>query len=191
MQGTDLQTIQEILPSASASDIESALLYVNGDVAEAVQHLLPESYLYEAGLDPDELHSGRKIVIDGLIMYQVIDKRRLELDELAKVMESDSSNNVHMDNINRYQVSSFKMSNAKRVPVERLDFSIYKPSANQVAFSSTEERLPLWIKAMELRYKHGGSVFNNKITTQWEEHDDTDDDTKCDKVLINLTSHYK
>ncbi|CAB3991435.1 PREDICTED: uncharacterized protein LOC107356592 [Paramuricea clavata] len=84
MQETDLQTIQEILPSASASDIESALSYVNGDVAEAVQHLLPEPYLYEAGLDPDELHSGRKIVIDGLIMYQVIDKRRLELDELAK-----------------------------------------------------------------------------------------------------------
>jgi hypothetical protein len=81
------------------------------------------------------------------------------------------------------------MSNAKRVPVERLDFSIYKSSANQVAFSSTEERLPLWIKAMELRYKHCGSVFNNKISTQWEEHDDTDDDTKCDKVLINLTSH--
>ena len=66
-------------------------------------------------------------------------------------MESDSLNNTHMDIVNRYQVSSFKMSNAKRIPLERLDFSIYKPSANQVAFSSTEERLPLWIKAMELR----------------------------------------
>ena len=46
---------------------------------------LLEPYLFEAGLDPDELSTSRKkIIIDGLIMYQVIDKRRLELDDFAE-----------------------------------------------------------------------------------------------------------
>ena len=43
-----------------------------------------EPYLLEAGLDPDELNSERKITIDGLMMYHVLDKRRHELEELAK-----------------------------------------------------------------------------------------------------------
>ena len=46
---------------------------------------LLEPYLFEAGLDPDELSTTRKkIIIDGLIMYQVIDKRHLELDDFAE-----------------------------------------------------------------------------------------------------------
>ena len=43
-----------------------------------------EPYIFEAGLDPDDLHCNGKLLIDGLIMYQVIDKRKPELDELAK-----------------------------------------------------------------------------------------------------------
>ncbi len=42
-------------------------------------------YLHEAGLDPD-LNINRKIIIDGIMMYQVVEKRRLELDDLAKGM---------------------------------------------------------------------------------------------------------
>ena len=36
-----MQTIQEIVPSATAGDIQCALLSVNGNVAEAVEQLLP------------------------------------------------------------------------------------------------------------------------------------------------------
>ena len=43
-----------------------------------------EPYLFEAGLDPDNLNVERKIIVDSLMMYQVIDKRRYELDDLAK-----------------------------------------------------------------------------------------------------------
>ena len=42
-----------------------------------------EPYLFEAGLDPDMLQSNKKLLVDGLIIYQVRDKRRLELDDLA------------------------------------------------------------------------------------------------------------
>lgn len=43
-----------------------------------------EPYLFEAGLDPDNLNTERRIIVDSLMMYQVIDKRRHELEELAK-----------------------------------------------------------------------------------------------------------
>lgn len=45
-----------------------------------------EPYLYEAGLDPDQLYNSsyRKLLVDGLMTYHVIDKRRLELEEIAK-----------------------------------------------------------------------------------------------------------
>ena len=36
-----MQTIQEIVPGATAGDIQCALLSVNGNVAEAVEQLLP------------------------------------------------------------------------------------------------------------------------------------------------------
>jgi len=43
-----------------------------------------EPYLYEAGLDPDNLYGNRKLVLEGLMVYHVIDKRHLELNELAQ-----------------------------------------------------------------------------------------------------------
>ena len=45
-----------------------------------------EPYLYETGLDPDQLNNSsyRKLLIEGLIIYHVIDKRRLELEDIAK-----------------------------------------------------------------------------------------------------------
>jgi hypothetical protein len=75
----------------------------------------------------------------------------------------------------------------KRVPLEQLDFSIYNSNANLVAFSSTEERLPIWIKAMHLRYKHG-FLNDGKIITHWEEENNPNDPTKCENVTITLRS---
>ena len=41
--------------------------------------------MFEAGLDPDPLMSpNRKLVMDGLMTYNVIEKRHLELDEIIK-----------------------------------------------------------------------------------------------------------
>ena len=44
--------------------------------------LLP--YLFEAGLDPDRLSVDHKVVINDLMIYQVIDRRQQELDDIAE-----------------------------------------------------------------------------------------------------------
>ena len=89
--------------------------------------------------------------------------------------------------MNRYQVECFKASNARRVPYEQLDYNIYKATANLVAFSTSEKRIPLWVKAMKLRYQYG---FENNtwVMATWEEQDSTCERSKCDKVTINIVS---
>ena len=42
-----------------------------------------EPYMYEVGLDPDNLAKQPKVIVHGLMIYQVLDKRHLELDDLA------------------------------------------------------------------------------------------------------------
>ena len=92
----------------------------------------------------------------------------------------------------RYKIDSFKTSTAKRVPYEELDFTIYKPNANHVAFSTTEERLPMWIKALYLRYYKDGLYNNNmEINTRWLEQSNADDSTKCDEIVINILVNDK
>lgn len=39
--------------------------------------------MYEAGLDPDNLSGKKQYIMEGLISYKVIDKRIMELDEMA------------------------------------------------------------------------------------------------------------
>ena len=97
-----------------------------------------------------------------------------------------------MTEIKRYDVENFKSTNAKRVPNEELDFSIYKPSSNLVAFStselhSIEVRLPLWIQEMKRRYQYG---FENhaEVEVRWEEQESSTDAIKCEKISINLLS---
>ncbi|CAB4013646.1 Hypothetical predicted protein, partial [Paramuricea clavata] len=82
------------------------------------------------------------------------------------------------ENISRYQVDNFKATNMKRVPMEQLDFTIYKPSSNLDAFCSNEERLPTWIRAMKLRYCKDNLEFaEDKIAVQWEESENPNDET--------------
>ena len=40
--------------------------------------------MLESGIDVDIIHSDPKLVSQGLMVYQVIDKRRRELDDIAK-----------------------------------------------------------------------------------------------------------
>jgi hypothetical protein len=88
--------------------------------------------------------------------------------------------------LNRFEVENFKNTNAKRVPFEDLDYSIYK-NANLVAFSASEKRLPKWINFMKQRYYHG-LEDNNMIQSRYEELDNPNEKSKCEKVLISLTS---
>lgn len=39
--------------------------------------------MYEAGLDPDNLVKQPKVIVHGLMIFQVLYKRHLELDDLA------------------------------------------------------------------------------------------------------------
>ena len=88
----------------------------------------------------------------------------------------------------RYKIDNFVPTNSKRVPYEELDYSIYKNSS-QVAFSTTESRLPLWVKALyERYYKIEGSNGddNTKVETKWHEEGNQNQPTKCDKIVIEI-----
>ena len=102
-------------------------------------------------------------------------------------MENLEDTILNMANTKQYSVDSFSPCKAKRVRYEQLDFSIYKPSANLVAFSTSEERLPRWIAAMKARYQDG-LLDNQKVTTRWEEQENASDPAKCEKVTIALIS---
>jgi uncharacterized protein YwqG len=43
-------------------------------------------YLIEAGIDLELLHSCREMVVQGILLFFVIDKRKLELDDIATGM---------------------------------------------------------------------------------------------------------
>lgn len=43
-------------------------------------------YLLEAGIDVELLHTDKKLIIQGLLIFNVIEKRKLELDDIAKGM---------------------------------------------------------------------------------------------------------
>ena len=107
---------------------------------------------------------------------------------MATISTAKANDNKQTSVLSRYQINNFKRNNAKRVPHEQLDFTIYKANSNSVAFSTTEERLPLWIRALKLRYKHG-LTETSAMRTTWEEEDNTTDKTKCDKVTVLLINN--
>ena len=47
-------------------------------------HEMIQPYLFEAGLDGDQLHNDPRLIVQGLMLYQVIHKRKLELDDICK-----------------------------------------------------------------------------------------------------------
>ena len=50
------------------------------------EELMP--YLLEAGIDPDRFTKDRNLVIEELMLYHVIDKRRLQIIDIGKGMWS-------------------------------------------------------------------------------------------------------
>ena len=92
------------------------------------------------------------------------------------------------DTLTRYQVDQFKSAKgSKQVPFEKLDFSIYKPSANMVAYTTSEERILLCIKALYQRYIIDLQKTNGaNMWSRWEEQESYNDTSKCDKVILYL-----
>ena len=92
--------------------------------------------------------------------------------------------------LNRYLVDKFHQPNArsKTAPFESIDLSIYRPSANCLAFSTSEDRLPLWITAFQYRYhKLTRNAADYKVI--WEEQDSLSSASKCDKIIIHLITN--
>lgn len=55
-------------------------------------------YLLEAGIDPDTFPQNRELVIQELMMFNVIEKRRLQLNDIAKGTKSiHFSGKVHVN----------------------------------------------------------------------------------------------
>ena len=57
---------------------ESQTLVTASEKEELLQYLL------EAGIDPDTFPTNRELVIQELMTFHVIDKRRLQLNDIAK-----------------------------------------------------------------------------------------------------------
>jgi hypothetical protein len=55
-----------------------------------------------------------------------------------------------------------------------------------IAFSTTEVRLISWIQALYFRYI-AGLKENTELDVRWEEHEDINDPSKCDKIWLNLS----
>ena len=89
--------------------------------------------------------------------------------------------------LNRYLVDKFHLpaTKSKNAPFETIDLSIYRPSAKCLAFSTSEDRLLLWITAFQYRYHElTGNAAEYKVT--WEEQDSPSATSKCDKIIIHL-----
>ena len=92
--------------------------------------------------------------------------------------------------LNRYLVDKFHQPNArsKTAPFESIDLAIYRPSANCLAFSTSEDRLLLWITAFQYRYhKLTGNAADYKVIR--EEQDSLSSASKCDKIIIHLITN--
>jgi hypothetical protein len=62
-----------------------------------------------------------------------------------KTTTKDYSRVENTTNKGRSRVECIQSSNFKHVPFEQIDYTIYKASTNTVAFTTTEDRMPLII----------------------------------------------
>ena len=122
-------------------------------------------------------------------------KQNHEFEEETTLVTSGKSDikSPHMritqpsQDLNRYIVDNFHLPAAKsqNAPFESIDLTIYRPSAKCVAFSTSEDRLLLWITAFQYRYYElTGNAADYKVI--WEEQDSPSSTSKCDKLIIHL-----
>lgn len=93
--------------------------------------------------------------------------------------------------LSRYLVDKFVPSarKSKSVPFESIDHTIYKATANCLGFSTSENRLPLWIAALQHRYEIIGNAAAYKVA--WEEEDNPTLSSKCEKITIRLLENTR
>jgi hypothetical protein len=93
------------------------------------------------------------------------EEKSVELDEPCALpttaMEPDSSFSLYR------LTSEFKKSRKKQTPYEMLDYNLYKACANMIAFSTSQERLVMWIKAFYFRY-YLSLKENPLFNVRWE-----------------------
>ena len=94
-----------------------------------------------------------------------------------------TTNTTLDESLERYRVELFKTMCTKHVPLEELNYTIYKPSSNQVSFQTSECRLPLWIKALHARYIEPN---DNNTNTTWHEQNDQNKPSKCIKTTLEI-----
>jgi hypothetical protein len=88
----------------------------------------------------------------------------------------------------RYQFDEFKNSKAHSIPFEKMDYSIYRPSSNCVAFTTTEERITTWIKVFYQRYhvQQNNHGEQGPLISTWEKQQAQNDPNKCEKITLTL-----
>ena len=127
-------------------------------------------------------------------MQQETESCVLDEDPLAVSNEKSENKSSHVraihpsKDLNRYIVDKFHQPTAKSkaAPFEAIDLSIYKPSARCLAFSTSEDRLLLWIVAFQFRY-YEITGNGTDYTVIWEEQDNPSSTSKCDKICIHLS----
>ena len=119
----------------------------------------------------------------------VLDEDPLEVSNEKSENKSSHVRAIHPSkDLNRYIVDKFHQPTAKSkaAPFEAIDLSIYKPSARCLAFSTSEDRLLLWIVAFQFRY-YEITGNGTDYTVIWEEQDNPSSTSKCDKICIHLS----
>lgn len=89
------------------------------------------------------------------------------------------------ETLRRYHVEMFNPASgkAKDARFEEINLDLYKPKAKSIAFSTSEERIGLWIRCLMERYfKHHTDDFRST----WEEQDSPGNADRCDRIILHL-----
>lgn len=84
------------------------------------------------------------------------------------------------ESLSRYHVKLFNLATgkAKDAKFEKIDFDLYKPGAKSVAFTTSENRICLWIRCFIERYYK--QQKNEGLRVTWEEQDSSGNTDLCD-----------
>jgi hypothetical protein len=116
------------------------------------------------------------------------DEKQEKHTESSKQLPYQRSSRSPILHFRATKLTNFKeeKSRKKQIPYEKLDFTIYKPSANMSAFCTSEERLILWIETFYFRY-YTGLKENTWLSARWEEQKVANDPSKCEKIVLNIS----
>lgn len=88
------------------------------------------------------------------------------------------------DDLHRYLVDKFHVTKSKTVLFEEIDLSTYKPTAKVASFSTSEDRLLVWIKTFAIRYYNHLNTMGYRVS--WQEQESYSCPTKSDKIILHI-----